>query len=202
MGYYQGRGQRTLGRDALTEFLYSNAPVRWWHVSHAVTRDGDVTRETTDAAAEGRANQMLNADASQMGGSNANSFKPAVAGAPVVMISGGASRIRAATHDDFGAVFVIVDADQLGNVGFEALSDYLAMVTLSQLDPDADTTAWPTVLKLFNGQANRPQAMTDWDVSYLQGLYEATRDARNVNQQRSEIAQHMDHTLQPPPSPQ
>lgn len=41
--------------------------------------------------------------------------------------------------------------------------------------------------------------MTDWDVSYLQGLYDATR---NANQQRSEIADHMNHALQAPQAPQ
>jgi hypothetical protein len=68
------------------------------------------------------------------------------------------------------------------------------MVTLAQLDPRADTSTYPTILNLFSSPApgaQRPTAMTDWDVAYLHGLYDATRDARNSNQQEAEIATTM-----------
>jgi hypothetical protein len=163
MGVLYERGVTTMGRRALAAFVSSTAPVRWWHVNQTTTADGDKIGETSDG------------------------------GPSVVMLSGGSSRIHRTSHQDLGAAYIIVDARQLHGVGFEALADYLAMVSLAQLDPNGDTSAYPTILNLFRGadaQA-RPGAMTDWDIAYLHGLYDATRDARNAQTQESEIQHSM-----------
>jgi hypothetical protein len=178
LGYYQQRGHGTLGRRALLQdFVNSIAPVRWWHVSRTITRDGDVI----DEPADGR-------DAQGMG--------DPTRGAPVVTLGSGSTRISRTTHQDFGVAFIIVDARKLHGVGFEALADYIAMVTLAQLDPRADVSTYPTILNLFAHRDPTPAAMTDWDAAYLQGLYGATQDARNAQQQEGQIAHSMANTLQ------
>ena len=164
MGVLYQRGRTSLGRTALTAFVHSTAPVRWWHVNHTATQDGDPIGETSD-------------------------------GGPAIQeLSGGATRIHRSTHQMFGAAYVIVDARQLQGVSFEALADYLAMVTLAQLSSDADTSGFPTILNLFAARAQghtMPTAMTDWDVAYLHGLYGATQDARNAQTQEGEITRSM-----------
>src|SRR5262249_51762250 len=108
----------------------------------------------------------------------------------------GSTRINSASHQNFGLAFIIVDARKLHGASFEALADYIAMVTLAQLDPRADIAQYPTILNLFANREPAPAAMTDWDVAYLQGLYGATRDARNAQQQEGEIAHSMAGALQ------
>lgn len=119
------------------------------------------------------------------------------------LLTGGSSRINRTTRQDFGTVFVIVDANRLNdiNLDFGALADYLAMVILAPIDPAADTAALPTILNLFGtGPQGRPNAMTDWDVAYLRGLYGSTREARNSAQQNGEIARSMNRELSVPPA--
>lgn len=169
MGYYYERGQRTLGRRALREFVNSDAPVRWWHVNRTKTRDGEAIADTA-------------------GG-----------GAPITQQAGPPSRLSRTTRQDFGVAFVVVDARRFKPQDFGALADYLAMVTLAQVDPDTDTSAFPTILNLFDppeGQS-APDALTDWDMAYLRGLYSATRTAATAARQSEEIARTMDRELAP-----
>ncbi|MBC7768017.1 MAG: hypothetical protein H7124_04470 [Phycisphaerales bacterium] len=155
----------TLGRDALAEFVASDAPVRWWHVAQTVDsqgqildNDGDVTRAQ-------------------------------------------ASRLYRATRQDFNRVLVIVDARQAAGLNFEALGDYLAMVTLAQLDARANASAVPSILNLFSERAINGGAsarLTDWDQAYLRGLYDAPRHAPNTDAQERAIAREMEDTLSAP----
>ena len=187
LGYYMQRGHGTLGRRALLQdFVNSMAPVRWWHVSRTITSDGDVIDEPLDGReAQGMAYEGMG---------------DPTKGAPVVQITSGHSRLRASTHQSFGVAFVIVDARKLHGVSFEALADYIAMVTLAQLDPRADVSSYPTILNTF-AQHGTPAAMTDWDVAYLHGLYGATQDARNAQSQEAEITHSIVIGLrQAPPS--
>lgn len=163
LGYFYERGQRTLGRAALRHFVESDAPVRWWHVSRTVTRDGEAIGDTADG------------------------------GPPVNLLAGAGSRLRRNTRLDFGAAFIVVDARRLEGMQLEALADYLAMVSLAQLDADADASAYPSILNLFSADATqRPAAMTEWDIGYLRGLYGATREASSARRQQGEIARGME----------
>jgi hypothetical protein len=174
MGYYDERGRVSRGRRALRAFAESRAPVRWWHVSRQITRDGEGTGEDPSG------------------------------GPAVNWLTGGASRLQGTGRQDFGVAFVVVDANVLRDIGFDfgALADYLAMVVLAQLDPDADTSDFPTILNLFAPAGsvtaeNQPRAATDWDTAYLRGLYDATRDARSAGTQQSEIARTMAREIAP-----
>lgn len=163
--YYQQTNVVTLGQIAFQDFLDRPRAVRWWHVAETVSADGI----------------SLAGDASQGG----------VANAPVAR-SGG-SRLYRDTRNDFNRVIVIVDSRRVGAVQLSALADYLAMVTLAQIDPNADTSGLPTIMNLFaeNRAGSAPAAMTDWDLAYLDGLYRASRDAQNAGQQKREIARRM-----------
>jgi hypothetical protein len=175
LGYFEGNTTATRGRDALRDtFVNSDAPVRWWHVSQDVSVDGMPMR-TNGASC------------------NANEAIELIHCFPAAYVS--PTRLRASFRQDFGAAFVIVDANRLPETGpdFNALADYVAMVAMAQLDPAADVSAYPTVLNLWNANgAAAPRAMTDWDVSYLRGLYAAsTRDARDARTQEYDISREM-----------
>lgn len=166
MGYYGAEDAITQGRDALEAFASTPRTVRWWHVSQTVSRDGQA-------------------------------FGDSAYGANVVR-QPDAGRLRRATRQDFARVIIIVDASRAAGVQFDALADYVAMVALAQLDPDADTSEFPTVLNLFRdfeAGTEPPAGMTDWDMAYLDGLYGATRAARNTQQQQNDIRRRMEESV-------
>lgn len=170
LSYQTERGETTLGRAALRAFISSDAPVRWWHVSRAHTQAGEPVLETNDGTSK-------------------------FPYTPVIMRFGGASRFIATYRQDFSGAFVIVDARRMNEIGvdFNALADYLAMVTLAQIDPNAETHDLDTILNLFDG-ASSPRALTEWDVLYLRGLYAADRED-GATQQQTDIARVMSQDL-------
>jgi hypothetical protein len=108
------------------------------------------------------------------------------------------TRLRAATRQDFNRAMIIVDARQADGLSFGALADYLAMVTLAQLEAGADTSQTPSILNLFTERAAgiEPTAqMTQWDLAYLEGLYAAPRQAPNVHTQQRAISRRMEDEL-------
>lgn len=156
------------GREALEQFVSSDAPVRWWHVSQTVSADGYVVPNT-----EIRRN-------------NQDGFSGAA-----VMRTGVTSRVARTTRQDFNRVVLVVDASAAAGSRFDALADYVAMATLAQLNPNADTSHNDTILNLFSGAQNIPAAMTAWDIAYLEGLYSARRNATNARRQEADISRRM-----------
>jgi len=146
-----------LGRNALRRFETTERPVRWWNVSAPV--DGD----TGDIAV-------------RLPGQDA----------PIIATRQ-PSRFSTQIVDDTKRVFVIVDIDKINGVTLAQLGDYLAMVTLAQVNPDADTSGYATVLNLFN-DPERTEGLTNWDLAYLRGLYDAQRTRLNLHANSSEIA--------------
>lgn len=178
LGYYYTSGWKTLGRNALKNFVESEAPVRWWHINSTFTADG---RKPDDKGSPGMG---LGAEIPS-----------------VNLGAGAASLIKRSTRQDFAMAFVIVDGRRLRGLDLAAVADYIAMASLAQLDPDADTSAYPSILNLFSPRPEGSPAlasMTDWDVAYLRGLYEATRDSDSAKRQQGEIAQSMNKDLSSP----
>ena len=94
------------------------------------------------------------------------------------------SRVRPLTRQDMSKTLIVVNANLTRNLRVGTLGDYLAMVSLAQIDPEAETAGYSTILNLFAGGSTE---MTAWDRSYLEGLYGATRAARSIRQQEAEI---------------
>ncbi|MGD9814060.1 MAG: hypothetical protein AB7Q23_15720 [Hyphomonadaceae bacterium] len=175
VGYYSENGIATLGRGPLEDFANSTAPVRWWHVNQTVSGDG----------------QQLGGDSS-------------VGGSTVIRTTTPSSRVRRTTRQDFLRVLIIVDARQAEGLQFQALSDYVAMVSLAQLDPNGETTNIPSILNLFaerDSGRTPPAAMTEWDEAYLDGLYNARRTAPSDIWQARDITQTMVERLDPANEP-
>jgi hypothetical protein len=138
---YGGEGGTTQGRTALEDFKASEAPVRWWQVTMVVDELGYAAIDITKGAYS----------------------------APVTR-SGGPSFIKTATSDDIWASYVIVDATKLSGAQLPQLADYLAMVSLAQIDPKAVPSS-DSILNLFNA-ASPAGGLTDMDRTYLHALYD------------------------------
>jgi hypothetical protein len=187
----------TLGEAALQDFVNTPRPVRWWHIAVKTTDDGHVL---TDRRAE-PINQRSSAaiagasDSSAPLNSNNNGFASTIGEGASGMqgVRSNGSRLGRATRHDFNSVLVIVDTNRLNGAPISAIADYVAFVSLAQVNPNAGGLPFPSILNLFTTQdaSLRPTRMTDWDLDYLDGLYHATRAARNIGQQESEITRRM-----------
>jgi hypothetical protein len=137
-----GVGGMDRGSGALEEFRTEERPVRWWHVSLPVNAD---TGQRAIRLPGDEAPPRINVFA--------------------------ASRMSTQIRDDLKKTMIIVDVDRLGEVNLAQLADYLAFVALVQVEPDAETAAWDTILNLFDDPAG-VDGLTEWDVSYLTSLYQ------------------------------
>lgn len=158
------------GRPALERFETNGRPVRWWTVSAPV--DGDTGQIATRIPGSGGMR-----DSGQPGST--------LLYAPIIATRS-ASRLTTQIVDDSKRVFVIVDVAKTENVSLTQLADYIAMVSLAQVNPDANTSAYATILNLFDDPSQVGQ-LTNWDMAYLQGLYQTVRTSKNRTSARTEI---------------
>lgn len=87
------------------------------------------------------------------------------------------------------SVIVLVDFDDVKAMKLGALTDYISMVGLAQVDLDGNWGDAPTVLRLFSNSADAAaQRMSSWDCSFLKALYSTSQ---NSPFQRSEMARSM-----------
>lgn len=155
------------GRKALETFQSSDRPVRWWQVSHPVDSHTGLR-------------------AYRIPGECGNNCETALDYAPIIFVSS-ASNLSTQIVDDLQTAMVIVDASKLEGIGINQLADYVAMVSLAQIDPEADTTGYISILNVFDDPAST-SALTNWDIAYLTGMYGAKRTRLNPGAARQEIA--------------
>lgn len=134
-------------RASLTAFRDNDAPVRWWQAS--VPKHYDVFT--------GRA-------------------QPTCCGMNVQIQVYARSQLSHRIRDDLHRVVVVVDVDRLEGVTGEQLADYLTLVAFAQVDPQADTAGFDTILNLFGAAA--PPGLTEWDRAYVRAMYAAPDDQR------------------------
>jgi len=96
----------------------------------------------------------------------------------------------------FSSVIVIIDMKRVQGFSYGALTDYVAMLGLSQFDTQADLGSAPTILQLFAAHPPRPlpAGLTDWDAALLQALYGTEQAAFT---QRNQIIQMMMRSVTP-----
>lgn len=150
-----GVGGANLGLAALDDFATTDRAVRWWHVSLPV-----------DARHRQIAIPLLGQDP------------------PIINVMG-PSRIRSGIIDEMKYVIIVVDATMLTGTSWQQLADYLAFVSLAQINPEANPQSFDSILNLFTNPAAY-SGLTDWDETYLQSLY-AFDQRRVVRLQRSLI---------------
>jgi len=106
------------------------------------------------------------------------------------------SRIESSAVENVRAVVVLVDTRAAGAVTLSQIADYIAMVSLTQLDLTANLGSVNSILKLFSEPRPEtpPAALTDWDWAFLNGLYRTSYSPIN---QRRDIAARMTRELAP-----
>lgn len=114
----------------------------------------------------------------------------------------GGSRLTTEVVNRLRRSFVILDVTKMEGATFQQVGDYVAMVALAQVDPDADTSSFDTVLNLFNDPEHVGN-LTEWDQAYMRALYGAYLNERNPNAQLGSVESLMvrDRRASPRPEP-
>ncbi|MGH7026710.1 hypothetical protein [Brevundimonas sp.] len=155
------------GGTALQAFQTSDRPVRWWQVSIPV--DSETGLPATRIPGE------CNPPCEKAG-----DYAPNI---PIFA----ASRLSTQIVDKLFRTIIILDVDQVSRVTPDQLADYVSMVTFAQINPEADTGRYASILNLFEDPGSAP-GLTQWDRAYLEGLYDAERTRQNRRAGRTEIA--------------
>ncbi len=154
------------GAAALRDFQETSRPVRWWQVS--MPADSETGQRAV-----------------RIPGECANACSGPMDYAPTINVFA-ASRLTTQIVDNIFRAIIVVDVSKTGAVNSAQLADYIAMVSLAQIDPTADTSAYASILNVFNDPGSAPY-LTEWDKAYLDGLYGAQRARQAVRAGKSEI---------------
>jgi hypothetical protein len=102
----------------------------------------------------------------------------------------GGSRLDSKVSENLQSALVLVDTNKAAGVTLRQLADYIAMVSFSKVDLEADFGQANSILRLFAGDEAtvRPGGLTAWDLAFLRGLYRQSFEAVH---QRTAIASRM-----------
>lgn len=166
-----GSTQTDAGTRALREFQNSDRAVRWWHTSLPVDADTGQLGIRLDG--------QIGAD-----------------GEPYIPVINrfAASRLNSELRDDLVRVVIVIDVTKLEGTSFEQLADYVSLVALAQIDADAQTADFDTIMNLFNS-SGAPSNLTPWDIGYLQALYSSHPQRINPNTLTTNVATDIARTL-------
>jgi hypothetical protein len=109
---------------------------------------------------------------------------------PTIKSTGGGSRIVSTVSENLNSVLVLVDTHQAEGVTLRQLADYIAMVSFSKVDLEADFGQTNSILRLFAPDEGgvKPGSLTMWDIAFLRGLYRQSFEAVH---QRTAISARM-----------
>ena len=160
LAFRPGYAGASASRAKLNRFQDTDAPVRAWHVSIPV-------------------DSQTGAVAVPMPGDDAERL---------ILTTGGL--LRTPIRNDLRRAIVIVDIAQAEGLSVQQLGDYVAMVSLAQVDVEADTSRFRTVLNVFDAP-EATEGLTDWDRSYLRSLYGAELNQRTPTHQTGAVGRDM-----------
>lgn len=185
----QGGNGIDRGQAALLAFQGTDRPIRWWSLS--VPIDSETGRRAVRVPGDPAGGPVDFLTAAALG---CNPEDCVGAGVPIIQSAGGASRLNSQIVDQLYKSIVIVDMDAAAGLNTTQLADYIALVSLAQIDPEAETGAFDTVLNLFEDPQG-VSGLTAWDQSYLQALYSSPSRRRSAGAQASAVAAIMNRTL-------
>jgi hypothetical protein len=113
--------------------------------------------------------------------------------ASAVSVTG--SRLGDGLRSNFHHITIVADPQQLVDHEMGTISDYIAMLALSQISSLEVCQGLPSITNLIvPGCANTAPGLTDNDRGYLRGLYHMNAE-RDLRVQQSEVAYQMEKTL-------
>lgn len=175
----------------VSQFLTRALPVRVWYNTSFAGKDasgGAPSSVLSSAAAAG---------AGPGGAITSTQTQFMLLDVPTFPEEAGGTRLSLTAVPDLSSAIVVVDLKQCEGIGWGALTDYIAMASLTNVDLDSNFGDTPSVLALFSGPADKRLAgMTDWDRAYLKAVYHSRRMARLQRVEiRAQMVREMDATM-------
>jgi hypothetical protein len=160
------------GEGPITRFLHTNRPVRIWYNTEFTSAEGAASSDGQFA--------LSGAD---------------LGGAQAVNVWG-SSRLRRTAVLNLTSVIIIIDTRLTKGYTLGQITDYVAMIGLTQLNLDSDLESAPTILRLFatSSGEGRPDGLSPWDEAFLKGLYSTDQSSL---WQRGRIVTHIVQDLPP-----
>ena len=113
----------------------------------------------------------------------------------VEVASGGDDRVASSASEFIVNVVVLVDATRTAGKSLAQLTDYIVLVSLSQIDASAEVRGVQSILQLFASTPEfTPSTLTEWDRALLHGLY---RTSYPPAKQRMDLMARMVRELAP-----
>jgi TPR repeat protein len=150
------------GLGGVNRFMHSERPVRIWYNAELQCRNSH------SAGAS-----VLMKGAGGGGGQRGNS---AVDTTSTSFCSGGESRLSYAVANSISTVYIVVDMNRVKGITTIQLADYIAMIGLAYVRPNADSGATPSILQLFKDE-RPPRGLSKWDQALLYSLYNTTQSS-------------------------
>jgi TPR repeat protein len=90
---------------------------------------------------------------------------------------GGGSRLSYAAVNSIQSALIVVDLKRMQAVTTRELADYVAMIGLADIRPEADAGDVPTILRLFQHPKRPPRGLSAWDRSLLYSIYNTSQSS-------------------------
>lgn len=140
------------GMGSVNRFLQSQRPIRVWYNATFSSSDGaPLSAESFNSGAFGPGLTMYQ-------------------NVPTNTIPDD-TRLRHTAVQGLGSVIVIVDANRVQELNVAQMADYVSMVGLAEINPDAELGDTPSILSVFKASKELPQGLTSWDQAFLYSLY-------------------------------
>jgi hypothetical protein len=141
-------------QTGFSDFIGTPRPVRIWYNAKLISGDGTPTNR-------------FGIPTVGMGGGGGNAFQ----GIESFQIST-IPHVEFSAVPDLQFVIAVIDLTSVSGMDWRQVTDYIAMAGSTQVDLDAHVDAAPTIMSLFSTSGNaRPQALSEWDRSYIKELY-------------------------------
>lgn len=184
------RKPRTLARLSTEErqaLQDSPLPVRWWYTIEPTDRNG--------VAATPYSTALM---AAQSGGASPLTNMLPINPDTVMTENWSSSVIDTNLIASVTGAVAVVDVPLATGADLDALSDYVALVTLAPTRLPPRSPGVPSILDLFrtDSTAAPPATLSQWDTAFMAGLYNSV-GSRRASWQRGQIVEHLKSASEP-----
>jgi len=170
-------------------------PIQAWYATESTDYWGRRRLDIGRSIVSGSTVQNFNGLVGPAGDSTTSSAGSALADGPPFFRSTG-NHLDDGIHTGFNHILIVIDSTRLAGQGVVPLSDYIAMLALTQINaPDACQDLPSIVNRMASGCTHETSdSLTMYDLAYLQGLYHMN-SGRSLTVQWGEIGDLMTDRL-------
>lgn len=147
---------RANGWSRVSRFMHDPNPVRVWYNADFLSSDGTPASQDTLIAS------LANAGPGALQIPTTYSFH--------------ATRLGYSAVQGLSSVIIVVDLKRTHDLNIGQLADYVSLVAMAEIRPDANTEGLPSILGVFHdagrSTARAAQSLSPWDQAFLRALYQ------------------------------